>query len=94
MANPAVNGGGSGVSGVRAAGLPSTRSSFSFTVGTNYNTSSGSITNLTAVRRSVARTSRANPTQYGGVFSETQGLRIAYPGAELDTPAITRSGTS
>jgi hypothetical protein len=94
MANAATNAGGNGVGGVRAAGLPSTRSSFSFTVGTNYNTSSGSITNLTAVRRSVARTSRSAPTNYGGVFSETQGMRTAYPGAELDTPAITRSGVS
>lgn len=94
MANPAVNAGGSGVGGTRAAGLPSTRSSFSFTVGTNYNTSSGSITNTTAIRRSVARTSRSAPTNYGGVFSETQGLRVAYPGSELDTPSITRSGSS
>jgi len=94
MANPAVNAGGSGVGGTRAAGLPSTRSSFSFTTGSNYNTSSGSISNLTAIRRSVARTSRSAPTNYGGVFSETQGLRVAYPGSELDTPAITRSGTS
>ena len=94
MANAASNGGGSGVGGIRAAGLPSTRSSFSFTVGSNYNTSSGSITNTTAVRRSVSRTSRSAPTNYGGVFSETQGMRIAYPGAELDSPAITRSGTS
>lgn len=94
MANLATNAGGNGVSGVRAAGLPSTRSSFSFTVGSNYNTSSGSITNTTAIRRSVARTSRSAPTNYGGVFSETQGLRVAYPGAELDSPAITRSGTS
>jgi hypothetical protein len=94
MANPAVVAGGNGVSGIRAAGLPSTRNSFSFTVGTNYNASSGSITNLTAIRRSVTRTSRANPTQYGGVFSETQGLRSAYPAVELDSPAITRSGTS
>lgn len=93
MANAATNAGGSGVGGTRAAGLPSTRSAFSFTVGSNYNASSGSITNTTAIRRSVAKTSRATP-QYGGVFSETQGLRIAYPGAELDSPAITRSGTS
>lgn len=96
MANAASNAGGSGVSGVRAAGLPSTRSSFSFTVGTNYNASSGSITNNTAVRRSVSRTQRGWGTtaSFGGVFSETQGLRVAYPGAELDSPAITRSGTS
>jgi hypothetical protein len=94
MANPASNAGGTGASGVRSAGLPSTRSSFSFTAGTNYAASSGSITNLTAIRRSVARTSRSAPTTYGGVFSETQALRIAYPGAELDSPAITRSGVS
>jgi hypothetical protein len=94
MANPAVNAGGSGVGGVRAAGLPSTRSAFSFTAGSNYAASSGSITNTTAIRRSVARTSRVAPTSFGGVFSETQGMRNAYPGSELDTPAITRSGTS
>lgn len=92
MANPAVNGGGSGVGGTRAAGLPSTRAAFAFTVGSNYNASSGSITNTTAIRRSVAKTGRT--AQYGSVFSETQGLRVAYPGAELDSPAITRSGTS
>lgn len=96
MANPASFAGGNGVGGTRAAGLPSTRSSFSFTVGTNYNTSSGSITNTTAIRRSVSRTQRGfgNTANFGGVFSETQGLRVAYPGAELDIPAITRSGSS
>jgi len=94
MANPASNAGGNGVGGVRSAGLPSTRTSFSFTAGANYAASSGSISNLTAIRRSVARTSRSAPTTYGGVFSETQALRTAYPGAEQDTPAITRSGVS
>lgn len=91
MANPASNTGLGGVGGVRAAGLPSTRSSFAFA--TN-GTSSGSISNLTAVRRSVAKTSKANPANFSTVFSETQGLRSAYSGVELDTPAITRSGTS
>lgn len=95
MANAATNTGAGGVAGTRAAGLPSTRSSFSFTAGSNYATSSGSITNTTAVRRSVAKTGRATP-QYGTVFSETQGLRFAYGGSgiEADSPAITRSGTS
>ena len=49
-----------------------------------------------AVRRSVARTSQGFGTAVNasGVFSETQGFRTAYVGAEADSPALDASRTA
>ena len=51
----------------------------------------GSCSSAVTVRRSVARTQRAfggTPIAPSTVVSETQDLRVAYPGSECNLPAI------
>ena len=51
----------------------------------------GSCGSAVTVRRSVARTRRAfggTPVAASTVVSETQALRVAYPGSECNLPAV------
>ena len=51
----------------------------------------GSCGSAVTVRKSVARTRRAfggTPTAASTVTSETQNLRVAYPGSECNLPAV------
>ena len=94
MANAASNTGLGGVSGTRAAGLPSTATG---ALGTSSYSAAGTLNvqNRTAVRKSPSRTQRSfgtgNQSAFSAVYSETQGLRVGYAGQEVDYPAITRS---
>ena len=94
MANAATSTGLGGVSGTRAAGLPSTATG---ALGTGSYSAAGTLNvqNRTAVRKSPSRTQRSfgasAQSNFSTVYSETQGLRVSYAGQEVDYPAITRS---
>lgn len=86
MANAATAAGDNGVSG-SAASLPAVSITGTLAAGNKTDTTSG---NKTAVRHSVAKTA-TGVTAASEVFSETQNLRTAYTGVEVDAPAITRT---
>lgn len=91
MANATVNAGGQGVAGTVNFATRTVTGAYASTYTDNGNLA---VTDNHAVRRSVARTSRANPSTASGVFSETQGLRFAYAGVEADSPALDASRTA
>lgn len=91
MANTTVNAGGSGVAGTVDFAVRTRTGAYASTYADNGNLA---VSDNHAVRRSVARTSRANPSTASGVFSETQGLRFAYSGVEADSPALDATRTA
>jgi hypothetical protein len=91
MANATVNAGGQGVAGTVDFATRTRTGAYGSTYTDNGNLA---VSDNHAVRRSVARTSRANPGTASGVFSETQGLRMGYPGVEADSPALDASRTA
>ena len=97
MANTTVNAGGSGVAGTVDFAARTRTGAYTRTGGTPNNYADNgnlAVSDNHAVRRSVARTSRANPSNASGVFSETQGLRVAYAGVEADFPALDATRTA
>jgi hypothetical protein len=91
MANATVAAGDNGVAGTVNFATRTRTGAYGSTYTDNGNLA---VSDNHAVRRSVARTSRANPSTVSGVFSETQGLRTAYSGVEADSPALDASRTA
>jgi len=91
MANAATAAGDNGVAGTCVFSSRTVTGALGSTYSDNGNLA---VSDNHAVRRSVARTSRANPSTASGVFSETQGLRFAYTGVEADSPALDASRTA
>lgn len=97
MANTTVNAGGNGVAGTVDFAARTRTGAYTVTGGTPNNYADNgnlAISDNHAVRRSVARTSKANPSNGSPVFSETQGLRFAYPGTEADSPSLDATRTA
>ena len=86
MANIAQPAGNNGVSGTGAPGAVTGAYGATYTDNGNL-----AVAGSNAVRRSVART---DGTTVSKVFSITSGLRTAYVGVEVDSPALdaTRTG--
>jgi hypothetical protein len=91
MANASVAAGDNGAAGTVNFATRTRTGAYGSTYTDNGNLA---VSDNHAVRRSVARTSRANPSTASGVFSETQGLRTAYSGVEADSPALDASRTA
>lgn len=91
MANATVAAGDNGVAGTVNFATRTRTGAYGSTYTDNGNLA---VSDNHAVRRSVARTSRANPSTASAVFSETQGLRTAYSGVEADSPALDASRTA
>ena len=91
MANISQAAGGNGVSGTGAPGAVT--GAYGTTYADNGNLA---VAGSNAVRRSVAKTQRGwgSAVNASGVFSITSGLRTAYSGVEVDSPALdaTRTG--
>lgn len=89
MANLTVNAGGSGVAGNVNFATRTVTGAYASTYADNGNLA---VSDNHAVRRSVSRTN--GTATASGVFSETQCLRMAYPGVEADSPALDASRTA
>ena len=86
MANISQAAGGNGVSGTGAPGAVTGAYDAAYAANGNL-----AVAGSNAVRRSVARTDGTTDSK---VFSITSGLRTAYVGVEVDSPALdaTRTG--
>ncbi|NBS70091.1 hypothetical protein EBT31_14445 [bacterium] len=94
MANLSVAAGDNGVAGVANFATRTITGAYGTTYADNGNLA---VSDNHAVRRSVAKTQRrfgGSAVAASGVFSETQGLRTAYVGVEVDSPALDASRTA
>jgi len=89
MANTTTNAGGNGVAGNVNFATRTITGAYASTYSDNGNLA---VSDNHAVRRSVARTNGTSTAS--GVFSETQCLRMAYPGVEADSPALDATRTA
>ena len=91
MANALTNTGLGGVAGTPNYATRTITGSYGTAIGDK---GTLAVTDNHSVRRSVARTSRANPSTSSQVFSETAGLRFAYSTQDGDSPALTATRTA